>query len=157
MLDVKQELIKKGKTHNRLLAEINITSLVDVALMLLIAFMITAPLLQEGMPVNLPQAQASALKRSKADIILTIQKDGSIFIGDEGPAIPAEEIQGRLAAIYEAKQQRDLFIKADTDVRYGEVVQIMSFAKKAGVDRIGMITSPELETEEPEEADKEKS
>ncbi|MBN1282953.1 MAG: biopolymer transporter ExbD [Proteobacteria bacterium] len=154
MLGTKQELLRKGKTHNRLLSEINITPLVDVALMLLIAFMITAPLLQQGLPVNLPQAQAPALKRAKTDVILTIQKDGSIYIGDEGPAIPFDEIQGRLIAIYEAKQQRDLFIKADTDVKYGWVVRVMSMAKRAGVDRIGMITHPEFEAQESEDREK---
>ncbi len=134
------------KGHNKMLSEIIITPLVDVALVLLIVFMITAPLLQQGMPVNLPEAAAPALKRSKTDVIISIKGDGSVFIGDEGGAIPDDEIEGRLMAIYQAKDQKDLFIKADRNVRYGKVVSIMSLAKKSGVDRIGMITQPETES-----------
>jgi biopolymer transport protein TolR len=131
------------KAHNRMLSEINITPLVDVALVLLIVFMITAPLLQQGLPVNLPEAAAPALKRTKTDVIVSIQGDGKVYIGDDNAAIPDDEIEGRLMAIYQAKDQKDLFIKADRNVRYGKVVNVMSMAKKAGVDRIGMITQPE--------------
>ncbi len=128
------------------LSEINVTPLVDVALTLLIVFMITAPLLQQGLPVNLPEASAPALKRAKEDIVLTVQNNGSIYIGDDKIMIPMDEVEGRLSAIFSQKQQKDLFIKADTDLRYGDVIRIMSIAKKAGVDRIGMITQPEKES-----------
>jgi len=131
------------KGHNRMLSEINITPLVDVALVLLIVFMITAPLLQQGMPVNLPEAAAPALKRTKTDVIVSIQGDGKVYLGDDNEVIPEDELEGRLMAIYQAKDQKDLFIKADRNVRYGKVVNVMSVAKKAGVDRIGMITQPE--------------
>jgi len=133
------------KAHNRMLSEIIITPLVDVALVLLIVFMITAPLLQQGLPVNLPEAAAPALKRTKTDVIVSIQGDGKVYIGDDKEDIPADELEGRLMAIYQAKDQKDLFIKADRNVRYGKVVNVMSVAKKAGVDRIGMITQPEIE------------
>ncbi|HQC50831.1 MAG TPA: biopolymer transporter ExbD [bacterium] len=132
---------KWGKMKS--LSEINVTPLVDVALTLLIVFMITAPLLQQGLPVNLPEASAPALKRAKEDIILTVQNNGAIYIGDDKIMIPMDEIEGRLSAIFSQRQQKDLFIKADTDLRYGDVIRIMSIAKKAGVDRIGMITQPE--------------
>ena len=132
------------KGHNRMLSEINITPLVDVALVLLIVFMITAPLLQQGMPVNLPEAAAPALKRTKTDVIVSIQGDGKVYLGDDNEVIPDDELEGRLMAIYQAKDQKDLFIKADRNVRYGKVVNVMSVAKKAGVDRIGMITQPEI-------------
>ena len=131
------------KGHNRMLSEINITPLVDVALVLLIVFMITAPLLQQGMPVNLPEAASPALKRTKTDVIVSIQGDGKVYLGDDNEVIPDDELEGRLMAIYQAKDQKDLFIKADRNVRYGKVVNVMSVAKKAGVDRIGMITQPE--------------
>ena len=127
-----------------MLSEVNITPLVDVALVLLIVFMITAPLLQQGMPVNLPEAAAPALKRSKTDVIISIQGDGKVYLGDDNAVIPDDELEGRLMAIYQAKDQKDLFIKADRNVRYGKVVNVMSVAKKAGVDRIGMITQPEI-------------
>jgi biopolymer transport protein TolR len=139
-------MVHQGGGHSRMLSEINITPFVDVMLVLLIIFMVTAPLLQQGLPVHLPEAAAPALKRTKADVIVTIQKDGGIFLGDDQTRIPTEELEGRLAAIYQAKEQKDLFIKADTNVLYGMVVKIMSDAKKAGVDRIGMITQPETAT-----------
>jgi biopolymer transport protein TolR len=140
-------MVHTGGGHSRMLSEINITPFVDVMLVLLIIFMVTAPLLQQGLPVHLPEAAAPALKRTKSDVIVTVQKDGGIFLGDDQTRIPAEELEGRLAALYQAKEEKDLFIKADTNVLYGMVVRIMSMAKKAGVDRIGMITQPETETE----------
>jgi biopolymer transport protein TolR len=138
-------IIHRGGGHHRLASDINITPFVDVVLVLLIIFMVTAPLLQQGLPVNLPQAAAPALKRTKADIVLTVQKGGSIFIGDDQTVVPINELEGRLTAIYMNKEQKDLFIKADTDLLYGTVIKVMSIAKKAGVDRIGMITQPEAE------------
>ncbi len=140
-------------THDKkgLLSEINVTPLVDVFLTLLIIFMITAPLLQQGMSVNLPKAAAPALKRAKTDVILSVQRDGSVYLGDDKAIIPMDEIEGRLAAIYANRETKDLFIKADTDIKYGTVVTLMSKAKKAGIDRIGMITQPESDGEEPQQ------
>lgn len=144
-------LIHRNGTHNRVLSEINITPFVDVMLVLLIIFMVTAPLLQQGLPVNLPEAAAPALKRAKTDVIVTLQKGGGIFLGDDKATIPIDELEGRLSAMYSAKEEKDLFIKADTDLQYGTVIKVMSLAKKAGVDRIGMITQPETEIGSPSE------
>jgi len=138
--------IRNRLGNNRLQTTINVTPLVDVALTLLIVFMLTAPLMQQGLPVNLPEAASPALKRTKKDVVLTVQSSGKIFIGDDKVTIPIDELGGRLGAIYSSKKQKDLFIKADTDLRYGTVVRVMSLAKKAGVDRIGMITKPETST-----------
>jgi len=157
MIGPKSELLTKGKTHHTMLSEIIITPLVDVALVLLIVFMITAPLLQQGLPVNLPEAAAPALKRTKTDVIVTVQHGGRVFIGDDNTPIPLDELMGRLDAIFHSKKQKDLFIKADTDVKYGLVVKVMSAAKKAGVDRIGMITQPEMDMEPSPESENEES
>lgn len=136
---------KKARgSRNAILNEINVTPFVDVILVLLIIFMVTAPLLQQGLPVNLPQAAAPALKRTKTDIILTIKKDGRIYIGDDATVIPMSDLEEHLIGMFAARDNKDLFIKADTDLRYGVVVKVMSLAKKAGVDRIGMLTQPEL-------------
>lgn len=143
------------KGHHRMLSEINITPLVDVALVLLIVFMITAPLLQQGLPVNLPEAAAPALKRTKTDVIVSIQGDGKVYIGADKESIPDDELEGRLMAIYQARDQKDLFVKADRNVRYGNVIRVMSVAKKAGVDRIGMITQPETKLPTAKNEDKE--
>ncbi len=133
-----------NKNNRRLSSEINITPVVDVALVLLIVFMITAPLLQQGLPVNLPEAASPAIKRTKSDVIVTIQPGDKIYIGDSQKQIPLDELQGRLTAIFDVKQQKDLFIKADSKLLYGTVIKVLSIAKKAGVERIGMITQPEL-------------
>ena len=138
-------IVHTGRGHHRLVSDINITPFVDVMLVLLIIFMVTAPLLQQGLPVNLPQAQSQALKRAKNDIVVTVQKGGQIYIGDEATVIPMDRLEEQLTGIFATRQQKDLFIKADTDLLYGVVVKIMSIAKKAGVDRIGMITQPETE------------
>lgn len=134
----------RHKGHRQFLSEINVTPIVDVSLVLLIIFMITAPLLQHGLPVNLPKAAAPSLTRSKTDVIITIQRDGNIFIGDDQKMVPLKELDTELAKIYADRDNRDLFIKADADLRYGTVVKVMAIAKKAGVERIGMLTQPEL-------------
>lgn len=134
----------RHKGRRQFLSEINVTPIVDVSLVLLIIFMITAPLLQHGLPVNLPKAAAPSLTRSKTDVIITIQRDGNIFIGDDQKMVPLKELDTELAKIYADRDNRDLFIKADADLRYGTVVKVMAIAKKAGVERIGMLTQPEL-------------
>ena len=144
---------RNENVHNRMLSEINITPFVDVMLVLLIIFMVTAPLLQQGLPVNLPAAAAPAIKRSKTDVIVTLQKAGGIYIGDDKNPIPLEELEARLTSLYAARDEKDLFIKADSELLYGTVVKVMSMAKNAGVDRIGMITQPErIERTTPESA-----
>lgn len=145
-----------GKTHHRSLAEINITPFCDVLLVLLIIFMVTAPLLQQGLDVNLPKAAAPTIERSEKDVIITVKKDGSIYLADDPTPINVALLERKLHDIYEVKDKKDLYIKADTDIRYGEVVKIMSIAKIAGVNRIGMITQPEVPALVQKEETKEK-
>ena len=135
--------MKVNSTHNRPLAEINVIPFCDILLVLLIIFMITAPLMQQGLDVNLPQASAPAITKEKTDIILTMRKNGDIFVGDDPAPVSFDFLERKLNNIYEKKEKKDLFIKADADIRYGEVVKIMALAKNAGVVRIGMVTQPE--------------
>lgn len=132
-----------GRTHNTSLAEINVTPFCDVLLVLLIIFMVTAPLLQQGLDVNLPKAQAPMIERSEKDIVLTMKRDGSIYLADDSAPFNVALLEKKLQDIYEGKEQKDLFIKADQDIKYGDVVTVMSVAKTAGVARIGMMTQPE--------------
>lgn len=131
-----------GGGHHRSLAEINITPFVDVVLVLLIIFMITAPLLQQGMSVQVPKAEASELKRTPQDIIITINNQGHVFMGDSRAAISVEELMSKLAVVYQNKENKDLLIKADEQLKYGKVIEVMAIAQKAGAERIGMITQP---------------
>lgn len=129
--------------NSKPLAEINVTPFVDVMTTLLIIFMITAPLMQHGLDVNLPQAKAPVMEKSDKDFVLTIKKDGSIFLADDPTPVTLGFLEHKLSTIYETKEKKDLYIKADEDVVYGRVVSIMATAKAAGVERIGMITQPE--------------
>ena len=133
----------KEKTYGTL-SQINVTPLVDVILVLLIIFMVTAPLLQQGLPVNLPKASAPSIKRTKTDVVLTIQRDGKIFIGDDEKTIPLKDLDAELTKVYADRENQDLFIKADTELRYGLVVKVMAIAKEAGIERIGMLTQPNI-------------
>lgn len=130
-------------SHHRSLAEINITPFCDVLLVLLIIFMVTAPLLQQGLDVNLPHTKAPEIQRQKDDLILTIRKDGQMYLGDDTTPVVLTYLEHRLKDLYEKREQKDLYLKADQDIRYGEVARVMAAAKLAGVQRIGMITQPE--------------
>lgn len=129
--------------HHRALAEINITPFVDVVLVLLIIFMITAPLLQQGLSVEVPKAASPKLEQTPQDLIVTIDDKENIFLGDSKASVTMEALPARLATIYQNKERKDLLIKADQTLRYGKVIELMSVAQKAGVDRIGMVTQPE--------------
>lgn len=135
--------LSSGKGHHHAMAEINITPFVDVVLVLLIIFMITAPLLKQGMSVEVPKAQAPEIKQTPQDMVLTIDSGKKIFLGDSNVPVPMEELTKKLSAIYQTKESKDLLIKADQHLQYGDVIRIMATATQAGVERIGMITEPE--------------
>lgn len=135
--------VHSGSGHNAPLAEINVVPFVDIVLVLLIIFMITAPFIQQGMPIELPKAQSPEIKANQEDLTVTIDRAGKIFLSDTKQTLTLAELQAKLAAIYQQKQEKALLIKADQRLQYGEVVQVMATALKAGVVRIGMITQPD--------------
>ncbi|MBI4125414.1 MAG: protein TolR [Deltaproteobacteria bacterium] len=137
------KVLHAGSRHNQPLAEINVVPFVDIVLVLLIIFMITAPLLQQGLPVELPKAEAQEIKREKKDLVVTIDAKGNIFLGDVKQALNLEAFTAKLAAIFKTKEDKALLIRADHQLSYGAVVDVMSTALKVGVQRIGMITQPE--------------
>jgi biopolymer transport protein TolR len=134
--------MRTGEDENRLMSEINVTPFVDVMLVLLIIFMVTAPLLQYGLEVDLPESSRQPLEIPKEQVVLSIGKDRTIYVDRYKTTLP--ELRKKLEAIYEGKQRREIFLQADKSVPYGFVVQTMAAIRAAGIDQMGLITeSPE--------------
>jgi biopolymer transport protein TolR len=125
--------------HRTALSEINVTPLVDVMLVLLIIFMVTAPLLQQGVDVNLPKAKGKDLPPEER-ITIVIKRGGNIFMNDN--PVSMNDMAKKLSAI--SKLNPNVFLKADKDVPYGLVVEVMGEIKEAGIEKLGMITEPKI-------------
>jgi biopolymer transport protein TolR len=134
------------------LTEINVTPLVDVMLVLLIIFMVTAPLIQQGVEVKLPDARAEPVKAEEEKLILSVKEDRSIWLGAGGdPArVPLPELEQRLRANRRVARDHELYLMADRRLPYGYVVEVMAAVQRAGVTNLGMITNPSQR--EPKEA-----
>lgn len=126
--------------QNQDLAEINIIPLVDVMLVLLIIFMVAAPLSITGIKVNLPTSAAKGAHVDEGRIILTVSKSGNYYL--EKTKIDNSNLRQKLVAIFENRKKKQLFIRADRKVPYGSVVDAMSAAKLAGVSKMSMLTVP---------------
>lgn len=131
-----QNQSRKGRQLGTNLAEINVTPLVDVMLVLLIIFMITAPMIQSGINVNLPSAETKA-NPSSGGLILTITKDRYIYM--ENNIVNIMLLESRIKNYFIGKPKKIVFIKADKDVSYGYVISVMDALKKAGIETVGMI------------------
>ncbi len=131
------------------LAEINIVPLVDIMLVLLIIFMITAPMLQEGIDINLPEVSAGSVDVSQEDYILNITEDGQIYINsDTKEKYSIVSIEEKLMAAFKDRTNKAVYLRADQAIRYGYVVEVMAALRRAGIEKIGMIThTPEDEEE----------
>jgi biopolymer transport protein TolR len=129
------------------MSEINVTPLVDVMLVLLIIFMVTAPLTQQGVKVELPQTEAPAMKTSTDErLVLTLTKDGRAYLGKT--EVPIERLSDMLAANEKLKHDKELYLHADQSLSYGVVVKVMAAAKAGGADNLAMVTDP-VSTEVP--------
>ena len=133
-------LQRPGSNH-RALSEINVTPFVGVALVLLIIFMVTAPMMQQGIDVDLPETTTQPLRVKDEPLILTVQKDGKYYLARR--EIPEAELREKLEAIFEGRDTKEIFLRGDKDPPYGVVVKALAAAREAGASQLGMVTEPE--------------
>ncbi len=126
------------------LSEINVTPLVDVMLVLLIIFMVTAPLIQQGVEVKLPEARAQPVQAEEEKLVLSVKADRTIWLGTtEQPAqVALEELEDKLKANTRVNKDHELYLMADSALPYGYVVEVMAAVQRGGVTNLGMITNP---------------
>ena len=129
---------QRGRRGN---AEINVTPFVDVALVLLIIFMVTAPLMLQGMDVNLPETTTQPIRMPTAPLVLTVTKEGQYSLARK--VVPREELQKKLEAVFDARGSKEIFLRADEAAPYGVVVKAMAAARRAGATRLGIVTEEE--------------
>jgi biopolymer transport protein TolR len=128
-----------GRRIGTSLAEINIIPLVDVVLVLLLIFMLTAPMMYRGIDVNLPRA-ASRPTAVEERMILTVTKDRALFLNDK--AVPLTTLETQLREAFKGRTDRTLYLKADAGLAYGAVIETMDRVRRAGIERLGMVTEP---------------
>jgi biopolymer transport protein TolR len=122
------------------LGEINVTPLVDVMLVLLIIFMVSAPMMNTGVDVDLPAAQAPRVEIDDEKLLLTIAKDQKVYLGRD--EIAYEKLEATLLANERMQRDKELYVQADQDVPYGFVVKVLAIIKKAGIQKLGLVTDP---------------
>ncbi|MDB2437197.1 biopolymer transporter ExbD [Hellea sp.] len=131
---------RRSSRRGRLNSEINVTPLVDVMLVLLIVFMIAAPLLSVGVPVELPKTDAKALPSQQEPITITVDFEGGVFIQDE--EISLDDLATRLIAVSTNGYEERIYLRGDRDTDYGEVMKVMARINTAGFTNIGLVTDP---------------
>jgi biopolymer transport protein TolR len=130
----------KAGGDGELNAEINVTPMVDVMLVLLIIFMITAPMMNTGVSLELPQVTAQNVEDPNGKLVLSIAKDDKIYLG--GTQVKWQELKEKLESNERVRKESELYIEADNNLLYGRVVTAMAIAKNAGVTRVMMLTNP---------------
>ena len=125
---------------DRLMSDINVTPFVDVMLVLLVIFMVTAPMMLQGVEVDLPETTSQPLASKKENLIISINNKNQVFINDF--QVTLDFLQEKLKKILEGRENREVYLRADKEISYGFVVRIMSELKGAGVENLGMVTEP---------------
>ena len=122
------------------ISQINVTPFVDVMLVLLVIFMVTAPILQQGVQVNLPEAKAGAIAGKEEPLVVSITKKGQVYLNEN--RIKLAELKLKLQAIRQIQKGKEVFLRADKSVPYGVVMKAIATIKEAGIVKLGMITQP---------------
>ncbi|ETR78401.1 biopolymer transporter ExbD [Afipia sp. P52-10] len=137
---------RRGRRRAAVMAEINVTPMVDVMLVLLIIFMVAAPLLTVGVPIDLPQTQAKTLDIDKEPLTLSVKVDGKVFLNET--EIQIDDLVAKLKAITEARGGMDerIFVRGDRSANYGEVMKVMGRLSAAGFKRVALVTEVEQGT-----------
>jgi len=129
-----------GRTRNKFMSDINVTPLVDVMLVLLIIFMVTAPMMMQGVSVNLPKTETRYIKSQEEPLIVTVGEDRNIYL--ETRQMELKGLEEKIKKIFENRRNKEVLLKADKEVPYGFVMQVISRIKEAGIDKLGMVTEP---------------
>ena len=132
--------MNNGESKKGFMSDINVTPFVDVMLVLLIIFMVTAPMMMQGVEVNLPQTTTRSIKTQEDPLILTVNKKREIFIEDS--RIDLEELETKVKGIFRYRREKEVLLKADREIPYGFVVKIIAGVKRAGIDKLGVVTEP---------------
>ena len=130
-------MISGGNNHS-LMSEINVTPFVDVMLVLLIIFMVAAPMMIQGVDVSLPKTATRNIKTQDEPLMLTVNKEGQIFI--ESHKIELANLEMKVKKIFENRREKEVLLRADKDVSYGFVIEVIARVKRAGIDKLGMVT-----------------
>ena len=134
-----------SSNNSNFMSDINVTPFVDVMLMLLIIFMVTAPMMTQGVDVALPEATAEPLPAEKENLMISIDNKSTVFINDV--PVTVDDLNEKLKRIMSNRSDRAVYLKADKDIPYGTVVRVMSEIKLAGVEKLGMVTVPPTKEE----------
>jgi len=129
-----------SRRDGTVISQINVTPFVDVMLVLLVIFMVTAPILQQGVQVNLPEAKAGAIAGKEEPLVVSITKKGQVYLNDN--RIKLAELKLKLQAIRQVQKGKEVFLRADKSVPYGVVMKAIATIKEAGIVKLGMITQP---------------
>ncbi len=132
--------MEAGGSDQGFMSQINVTPFVDVMLVLLIIFMVTAPMMVEGVNVDLPQTTGQPLEAEQEPLVVSIDKDGQVFINDFKTS--RDIFAAKLGKVLEARQDRTVYLKADKTIPYGVVMQVMADIRATGVSKLGMVTLP---------------
>src|SRR5262245_36889102 len=135
---------RRGR-HHRMMSEINVTPFVDVMLVLLIIFMVAAPLLTVGVPIDLPQTQAKALNSDTQPITVSVNQGGQVYLQET--EIPIEEVVPKLEAIAQAGYDERIYVRGDKTADYGTVMKVMARISSAGYRNLGLVTLQEQDSQ----------